>query len=322
MRNETAKRLTVAAAIAPGFGAFELALVEEVFGPGAAPAEGDWYRFFVCAPGTAPIPSSSGFQLAATRPLSALRSAGTIVVPPISRPGRADPELVAALLAAARRGARLLTICTGAFVLAEAGLLDGRRATTHWAHTDELATLFPAVQVEPGVLYVEDGNILTSAGSAAGLDACLHVVRQDFGASVANDVARQLVVAPHRDGGQAQFIAQPVPVPVAADPFAETLQWMVEHLDQELSVEVLARRSAMSPRTFARRFVTATGTTPHRYLTAQRVLFAQRLLESTNLDIDQIATRTGFGTAVNLRTHFRRQVRTSPASYRRTFRAA
>jgi transcriptional regulator GlxA family with amidase domain len=214
-----------------------------------------------------------------------------------------------------------MSVCTGAFILAAAGLLDGRAATTHWAHTAELAERYPNIHLDPGVLYVDDGDILTSAGTAAGIDLCLHIVRQDHGAEIANAVARRMVVPPHRDGGQAQFVDQPLPDLPACDPFTETLVWVEANLGEPIAVEDLAARSAMSPRTFARRFRATTGTTPHQWLLRQRVLLAQRLLETTDLTIDVIASRCGLGTATNLRQHFQRLLRTSPNAYRRTFQA-
>jgi AraC family transcriptional activator FtrA len=252
--------------------------------------------------------------------LEALRGADTVIVAPFSRPHDPPEGLTAALVAAHRRGARIVSICTGAFVLAAAGLLDGRVATTHWHQAAQLAEMFPAVCVDANVLYVDGGDVLTSAGSAAGIDLCLHIVRRDFGAEVANRIARDMVVPPHRDGGQAQFVTEPFSGLPSSDPFADTLVWVQERLSDPLSVEDLARRSAMSPRTFARRFVATTGTTPHRWLIRQRVLLAQRLLETSDLGIDEIADRAGFGTATNLRQHFRSEVRASPAAYRRTFR--
>jgi len=212
-----------------------------------------------------------------------------------------------------------MSICTGAFMLAAAGLLDGRRATTHWSHAEEFATRFPNVKLDPAVLYVDEGDILTSAGTAAGIDLCLYVVRQDFGADIANAVARRMVVPPHRDGGQSQFVEQPLPDAEDGDLFTETLVWVHGHLDEPLTVEDLARRSAMSPRTFARRFRETTGTSPYRWMLLQRVLFAQRLLETTDLPVEVVATRCGMGAAANLREHFRRVVGTSPMAYRRTF---
>jgi transcriptional regulator GlxA family with amidase domain len=205
-------------------------------------------------------------------------------------------------------------------VLAEAGLLDGRRATTHWAHAEEFAAQFPAVKLDPGVLYVDEGDVLTSAGTAAGIDLCLHVVRNDFGADVANAVARRMVVPPHRDGGQAQYVDDPMPDGPGADLFGETMAWLQEHLGEPLTVEDLAHRSAMSPRTFARRFRATTGTTPMQWVLRQRVLLAQRLLETTDEPVDRVAELAGFGSPAALRQHFNRMVRTSPTAYRRTFR--
>jgi transcriptional regulator GlxA family with amidase domain len=198
-------------------------------------------------------------------------------------------------------------------------MLDGRRATTHWSECDELARRYPHVTVDPGVLYVDGGDILTSAGSAASIDLCLHVVRQDYGSAIANRLARLLVVPPQRDGGQAQFIDTPVPSFDSSDMFADTLAWVQEHLNEAVTVTELAARCAMSPRTFARRFLASTGTTPHRWLQRQRVHLAQQLLESTDLPIEVVAQNTGFCTAGNLRKHFSRTVHTSPQAYRRTF---
>jgi transcriptional regulator GlxA family with amidase domain len=213
-----------------------------------------------------------------------------------------------------------MTVCSGAFVLAHAGLLDDRRATTHWMYADRLAAAFPRVKVDPDVLYVDEGSVLTSAGTAAGIDLCLHVVRLDHGAAIANAVARRMVVPPHRDGGQAQFVEAAVVDDDGADPLAATLDWALEHLDEPLPVEVLARRALMSPRTFARRFRAATGTTPLQWLLRQRLLRAQQLLETTDLPVDVIAHHCGFGSAAVLRTHFRRALDTNPVSYRRAFR--
>jgi transcriptional regulator GlxA family with amidase domain len=220
--------------------------------------------------------------------------------------------------AAYARGARLVTICSGVFVLAAAGLLDGKRATTHWRYVERLRARYPRVKVEPDVLYVDEGRLLTSAGSAAGLDLCLHIVRRDHGAEIANQVARRLVVPPQREGGQSQY----VPVPVAAEStggLAAVLEWAQARLNEDLSVERWARRAALSPRTFARRFRAETGTTPHRWLVHQRVLAAQRLLETSDASIDQVAEGVGLQTAATLRLHFRRALRTTPTAYRRRF---
>ena len=212
----------------------------------------------------------------------------------------------------------MLSICSGAFVLGAAGLLDGRRSTTHWRHSDELAERFPRTVVEPDVLYVDDDPVITSAGTAAGIDACLHLVRKAQGAEVARGIARRMVVAPHREGGQAQFVNRPLPEG-GGDSLAPLLDWMRHHPDQETSVEQLAARVHMSPRTFARRFQQETGTTPHRWLVGQRVLLAQRLLESTTESVDAIAERCGFGSAAALRHHFGRRLGTTPLAYRRCF---
>jgi transcriptional regulator GlxA family with amidase domain len=228
--------------------------------------------------------------------------------------------VISALQRAFRRGARILTVCTGSFLVAKAGLLDGLPATTHWMYAAELSEQFPTLDVRPDVLYVDAGQILTSAGTAAGIDLCLHVVRQDHGAEVANAVARRMVIPPQRHGGQAQFAEAPVPACPADDPLAAIVDWAMENLDRDLPIEVLAARAAMSPRTFARRFRSATGTTPLQWVLRQRVLLAQRLLETTDEPVERIAQRVGFGSAAVLREHFGRQVRTTPQGYRRAFR--
>jgi transcriptional regulator GlxA family with amidase domain len=206
-------------------------------------------------------------------------------------------------------------------VLAAAGLLDGRRATTHWSECAELARRYPLVAVDPGVLYVDDGGaIMTAAGSAAGIDLCLHVVQHDYGAEIATQIARDMVIPLHRDGGQAQYIDTPMPEAAAGDLFAGTLGWLREHLDEPVSVRELAARAAMSPRTFARKFVASTGTTPYQWLLRERLALARRLLETSDLPVDTIAHRCGLQTAGNLRKHFARELRTTPQSYRRAFR--
>ncbi len=215
----------------------------------------------------------------------------------------------------------MVSLCTGAFALAAAGLLDGRRATTHWTECGDLARRYPKVTVDPGVLFVDEGDVLTSAGSAAGIDLCLHLVRQDYGTEIATQLARQLVVAPQREGGQAQYITAPMPELDSSSLFADTVTWLQEHLNEPVTVEELAARSAMSPRTFARRFLASTGTTPYQWLLRQRIRLAQRLLETTDLPVDAVAEASGFSTAANLRKHFGRIVHTSPQSYRRTFQA-
>jgi transcriptional regulator GlxA family with amidase domain len=232
------------------------------------------------------------------------------------------PDVVAELQRAHRRGARLASFCSGAFILAAAGLLDGTRATTHWMHARDLAREYPDVDVDPGVLYVGDGQVWTSAGTAAAIDLCLHFVRSDHGAEIANVVARRMVVPAHRDGGQAQYVQAPVPECDGDGELAGTLDWAVTHLDRDLSVEDLARRANMSPRTFARRFKAATGTTPLQWLLTQRVVLAQRLLEGTDLPVEIVAGQCGFGSSATLRQHFTRVVGTAPLAYRRAFNRA
>jgi transcriptional regulator GlxA family with amidase domain len=321
MRKKAAK--TVAAVILNGVAPFELAVACEVFGIDRSELGVPWYRFLVCAAEPTPIRTSVGFTIDTPHGLEGLREADLIVVPPGHGEGDSPPAaLLEELRRAHARGARIMSVCTGAFILAAAGLLDGRPATTHWAHAAELAARYPKIKLDPGVLYVDDGDILTSAGTAAGIDLCLHIVRQDHGAEIANGVARRMVVPPHRDGGQAQFVDQPLPDLPACDPFTEALVWVEAHLGDPISVEDLAARSAMSPRTFARRFRATTGTTPHQWLLRQRVLLAQRLLETSDLSVDRIAGRCGLGTATNLRQHFQRLLRTTPNAYRRTFQTA
>ncbi|HEV3400828.1 MAG TPA: helix-turn-helix domain-containing protein, partial [Acidimicrobiales bacterium] len=275
----------------------------------------------VCAGGRPPLRSPEGIELHAPHGLDAVATADTVMLPAWPyKTQTPDPQLLDALRAAHQRGARLLSVCTGAFVLAATGLLDGRPATTHWMHAGELAKRHPRVKVDPRVLYVDAGNhILTSAGTAAGIDLCLHVVRTDHGAEVANAVARRMVVPPHRDGGQAQFVDLPV-AGTDDDTLSATLEWMTEHLDLPLSVGQLARRAAMSPRTFARRFRAATGTTPHRWLLRQRMLLAQRLLETTEEPVAMVAARCGFTSTAGMRVQFQRELGASPAAYRRAFR--
>jgi len=229
------------------------------------------------------------------------------------------PELLDALRRAVDRGARILSVCSGVFVLGAAGLLDGRRCAVHWMHADDLARQYPRAVVEPDVLYVDEDPVITSAGTAAGIDACLHLVRKEQGPEVANAIARRMVVPPHRDGGQAQYIERPLPA-APCDTVGEVLVWMERHLDEEVTVEQLAARALMSPRTFARRFQQETGTTPYRWILRQRVLLAQRLLEATDETMDAIAGRTGFGNAAALRHQFVRALDTTPQAYRRTFR--
>jgi AraC family transcriptional regulator, transcriptional activator FtrA len=326
MRNGTANPSssphTVAIVIYDGMSPFEFAAACDVFGSldWSATLGVPWYRFYVCSATAGLLTTDAGFRVEAPYRLGPLKRAGTVIVPPTESLESVPVEVLDALRRAHARGARILSLCTGAFVLAAAGLLDGRRATTHWSESDRLARLYPRVTVDPDVLYVDDGDILTSAGSAASIDLCLHVVRRDFGTEIATQLARQMVVPPHREGGQAQYIDMPMSDFEESDLFGDTLAWLQEHLDDPVSIDDLASRSAMSPRTFARRFVASTGTTPYQWLLRQRIQLAQRLLETGDLPIETVAGRCGFGTAANLRKHFHRAVRTSPQSYRRTFR--
>jgi AraC family transcriptional regulator, transcriptional activator FtrA len=297
-----------------------VSIVRLVGGSGIIVMVRNKYRLSICAAGTRLVTTETGFRIEAPHGLAALRRADTVIVPATGSLDSVPVEVLDGLRRAHARGARILSLCTGAFVLAAAGLLDGRRATTHWSESDELARQYPSVSVDPDVLYVDEGDILTSAGSAASIDLCLHVVRQDYGAEVATQLARQMVVPPHRDGGQAQYIDTPMRAVETSDLFGETLTWLQEHLDEPVTINDLAARSAMSPRTFARRFMAGTGTTPYQWLLRQRIQLAQRLLETGDLPIELVASTSGFGTAANLRKHFNRAIRTSPQSYRRTFR--
>jgi transcriptional regulator GlxA family with amidase domain len=306
-----------------GVAAFELGVACEVFGLDRSAQGLPAYDFAVAAAEEPPLATTSGFAIDTPYRLDRLATADLVVVPPrVRRDEDLPPGVVDALRAAVDRGARVMSVCSGAFVLAAAGLLDGRRATTHWMHTEELARRYPRIRLDRDVLYVEDGPLLTSAGTAAGIDLCLHVVRQEHGAQVANAIARRMVVPPHRDGGQAQYVETPLPPPRAAEGLGDLLAWVAEHLDEEHTVESLAARVFLAPRTFARRFRAETGTTPHHWLTGQRILLAQRLLEEGEDPIDAVAARTGFGSAANLRHHFTRWVGVAPYAYRRTFRRA
>ena len=300
----------------------ELAAAVEVFGVDHSDLAEPWYELRVCTSRAAWKGSKSyGLAVAVPDGLEALADADTVIAMPWGGEfgNHAPDDVLAALRAAYDRGARMLSFCTGTFLLAAAGVLDGRPATTHWEAAGDLAQTFPEVRVDPDVLYVDDGQVLTSAGAAASFDLALHVVRLDHGADVANAVARGLVVPPHRDGGQAQYVGAPVARTAGPDPFHETLDWAVDHLDEPLSVGDLAARSLMSPRSFARKFQQVTGTSPHHWLLHQRVILAQRLLETTDDSVERIAVAAGFGSAATMRMHFQRFVHTSPLAYRRTF---
>ncbi|MFF7637964.1 helix-turn-helix domain-containing protein [Kitasatospora sp. NPDC008050] len=309
---------TVALAVTDGMLHFELALACEVFGANPIGLADPWYRLALCGPSPVRV---GRFRLEPDRGLDGLADADTVIVPGWADVDEDPPaDLVDAVRAAHQAGARVASLCTGAFVLAAAGLLDDRCATTHWAHTRALAARYPRVTVDPDVLYVDNGSVLTSAGKAAAMDLCLHLVRLDHGSSIANTLARRLVVPPHRDGGQAQFVTTPVPAP-DNHPLADLLPWAVERLDQPLTVQDLARRANMSSRNLGRHFRAVTGTTPLQWLLVQRIRHAQELLEATDDSIDAVAAATGMGTATTLRRNFNRTVGVPPDTYRRTFRS-
>ena len=305
---------SVALAVTDGMLHFELALAYEVFGSG--PVE-SWYDVAIC--GAGPV-RAGRFRLEPDLGLDHLVRADTVIVPALADVDVDPPaDLVDAVRAAHEAGARVVSLCTGAFVLAAAGLLDGRRATTHWAHTEALADRFPLVEVDADVLYVDNGSVLTSAGKSAAMDLCLHLVRSDHGSAVANAVARRLVVPPHRAGGQAQFV--PAPVPDQADhPLTGLFPWAVERLEHPLTVQDLARHANMSSRHLGRHFRAVTGTTPLQWLLTQRIRRAQELLETTDDGLDTVAAAVGMGSAATLRRHFNRTVGVPPDAYRRTFR--
>ncbi|MDT0545752.1 MULTISPECIES: helix-turn-helix domain-containing protein [Streptomyces] len=315
----------------PSWDLYELSIPCTVFGKAQADLADPWYDLRLCGMGAAaaaaagerPEDGGTGLVLRTGHGLDDLVGADTVIVPSVPdacvEEGRPLPEaLILALRRAYDAGARMVSLCTGAFALAEAGLLDGRRATAHWLHTAQLAERYPKVRVDDSVLYVDDGDVLTSAGLTAGLDLCLHLVRRDLGAHVANQLARRMVVPAHRPGGQAQFIDLSVPA-TDDDALAPVLEWARSHLDRPLTVRDLALRAAMSPRTFYRRLQEATGTTPLQWLLTQRLGRAQALLESTDLPIEKVGELSGLGTANNLRHHFLRHIGVSPSEYRRAF---
>lgn len=314
------RRHRVAILALPSVVPFDLAVPIQVFAYPRPDLGARRYRTVVCGPRAGRIEASAGIAIVVPHGLDALARAETIVIPGIDDTDRPiSPAVLRALVAAHRRGARLVSICTGAFVLAAAGLLDGRRATTHWSDAPELIRRFPRAQVDPNVLFVDEGSILTSAGISAGIDLCLHVVRLDHGAAVANAIARRLVVPPHRSGGQAQFIPQPE-AESGGGGLEATRDWVRRRLARPVTVAEMARHAGVSARTFVRHFTRDTGTSPLRWLIWQRVLAAQQLLELTGLSVDRIADRCGFGSAVTLRLHFRRALGVSPLAYRRAFR--
>ncbi|PYC80579.1 AraC family transcriptional regulator [Streptomyces tateyamensis] len=318
---------TVAVYAFAGMAPFELGVVVEVFGLARPELAGllsaPWYGLKVCAevPGE-PLAAVGGFSITAQHGLEELAAADTVVVVgvPNAFGGEVPPQLVRALRTAHERGARIVSICSGAFALAAAGLLDGQEATTHWRYVELLRRQYPAVRVNPDVLYVDNGELLTSAGSAAGIDLCLHLIRRDHGAKVANTVARRFVVPPHRDGGQAQFIEAAIrQVPQEDDGLAHSMQWALDHLATPLTVALLARAARMSERSYLRHFTARNGTSPMRWVVHQRIAASLPLLEALDGTVEEIAAAVGFESAATFRHHFTRTMRTSPTAYRRTF---
>jgi transcriptional regulator GlxA family with amidase domain len=310
---------TVAVIVQDGSEPFGLGSLVEVWGESYHPEDHNpVFDFRVCTPRPGRVRGRSDFDMYVERGLEATLDADLVCLSPKHDFTTYDDAVLEAIRAASDRGAIMFAHCSGVFELGAAGLLDGRECTTHWRYTDLLERSFPEAKVKPGVLYCHDGNVLTGAGSAAGIDASLHLMREKFGAHVAATTARRIVVPPHRDGGQAQFIARPVP-DCDAETLGPLLEWILEHLDEDLDVDTLARKSLMSPRTFARRFRAETGATPHSWVTKQRVLRAEELLEQTDRPVEWIASQVGFGNAATLRHHFTRSRGISPQQYRRTF---
>ncbi len=300
---------------------FEFGCVVEIFALQRPELEVDWYRFEVCSLEPGPIRAFGGVTMEASRGLSLLDEADIILIPGWRDPAEKPPRaLIDKLQAAHARGARICSICSGAFVLAWSGLLDGRAATTHWRLTERLAENFPAILVEPDVLYVDADRIMTSAGSASGLDMMLHLIRTDFGTRVANLVARRLIVAPHREGGQAQFLQNPMPSGLPGR-LTKLMEWIRENITLEHTLASLAAHASMSPRSLQRQFQEVTGLSPFNWVVREKVLVARELLETSDTPIEKLAEQVGFGSEESFRKHFRQLVRTTPTSYRRSFRA-
>jgi len=294
---------------------FEYGVLAEVFGIDRTDEGVPPFDYRVCAEEPGALDARNGTTVTAAYGLDAAADADLVAVPASPAARTPSPAMVQVLRDAVDRGAWVMSVCSGAFTLGAAGILDDRECTTHWQHAAELAELHPLARVDPDVLYVRDGTVITSAGTAAGIDAALYLVRTELGSAVATAIARRMVVPPHRDGGQRQFIDRPVPT-TTAESLGPVLTWMLEHLDEAFTVDDLARRSAMSPRTFARRFVAETGTTPHQWVTDQRVLRARTLLEDTDLPVEAVARDAGFGSAALLRHHFTRCTGITPTAFR------
>jgi AraC family transcriptional regulator, transcriptional activator FtrA len=309
----------VVALVYDGLCTFEFAIAAEIFGLARPEMGSRWYRFASAAIEEGPLRAHGGLAVTCDGGLAMLRQADIIVVPGWKGAGAPVPEpLVESLREAAERGARIASICSGAFVLAAAGLLQGKRAATHWRYAESLSRLHPELKVDASVLYVEEGRILTSAGSAAGIDLMLHIVRQDFGVTAANMVARRLVMPPHRSGGQAQYIERPVPA-IHAGKLSDLIATLRAAPSRPWTVEAMAREATMSTRTFLRRFTETTGLPPGEWLTALRLEEAKRLLEATALSMEDVATRAGFGSLETMRHHFRKEMGLSPRGYRDNF---
>ncbi|WP_431782344.1 GlxA family transcriptional regulator [Streptomyces chumphonensis] len=318
-------RHRVAVLVRDGLLPIELGLVHRLFGTAEAPDGSPLYEVVTCAAEPGQVRTDTDVTVGVAHGPEILEDADTVVVPAADEDYTRDDTALAPALRAAlariRPGARVASICTGAFVLAAAGLLDGRRATTHWSSADQFRGLFPAVRLDPDVLYTDDSGVLTSAGVAAGIDLCLHMIRCDHGTAVAGAVARRSVVPPHREGGQAQFIQRPVPREVGAGSTVRARAWAAERLHEPLTLRQLAEREGMSVRTFTRRFREEVGVSPGRWLTQQRVQRARHLLEESDLPVDRVAAEAGFGTAVSLRQHLQAALGVSPSAYRTTFRS-
>jgi AraC family transcriptional regulator, transcriptional activator FtrA len=304
-----------------GLCAFEFGIATELFGLDRPELAVPWYQYKVVAATAEPLRATGGITIHASYDLRHIRQAGTIVLPGWKNKDIEPPiELLRAIRSAHAKGARIMSICSGVYVLAATGLLDGKPATTHWRYVEDLAAKYPTIDVQPNVLYVDNGQTLTSAGSAAGIDLGLHLIRRDFGSTIAGEVARRLVMPPQREGGQAQFIRYPTTTNESSeDPIASTLAWALTNLHREITVVVLAKKAHMSTRTFARKFVEETGTTPLAWVLTQRLRHAQHLLETTPKSYEQIATASGFTSIETMRHHFRQALGTSPSRYRSTF---
>lgn len=306
----------------PGVAPFEFGVVCEVFGIDRSDSGGPKFDFTIATAQPGPVPTSVGYDMIIEQDLAIAADADLIAIPAHHIHGAGDrgtdERVLQVVRDAVNRGAWVLSVCSGAFVLAEAGVLDGRRATTHWMHADLLRRRHPSTVIDADVLFVQDGKVVTSAGTSAGIDAALHIVRTELGAAATNVIARRMVVPPQRDGGQSQYIESPIPE-CRSDSLAAVTEWMLAHLDDDVTVDQLARRALMSPRTFARKFRAESGTTPAAWLNRQRILRAQQLLEQTDDGLEQIAQLTGFGTAAVMRHHFLKVLQTTPTHYRRAF---